>query len=531
METVTVNGAVLTYTYDGYGRIEKQVTKYGTRDVLTEEYTFTETTVDGVAATSSQIATYKVTSGNTVTTYTYTYDDNGNILTVSDGTNTTSYVYDSANQLLRENNQAGGYTHTWTYDAAGNILNRKEYAYTTGSLGNAPNTVSYGYTDADWGDLLTDFGNYEIEYDAVGNPETYQNWSCTWEHGRQLASMSDGTSTWTYTYNADGLRTSKTNGTDTWNYVYNGSQLSQMTKGADTLSFTYDASGAPLTVKYNTITCYYETNLQGDVVAIRNPYGIVIVKYAYDAWGRLLSTTGSAANSLGILNPLRYRGYVYDQETGLYYVSSRYYDPEIGRWINADNQIAGVGGEVLGYNMFAYCMNNPVNMSDPSGNWPRWITAAVASVATVISGFSAKPTATSTIAFMAALAYVIQTHHYDSRASKNKGMEEMTYDEAAAIPGADLNVSDTFHDFSGDNRKVCLEDGREGIYDSSGQYVDDPRDIGTYNCFVPKGFWSGAGHIIVDVVPYFIFGNNDNDPGPIVNFAEKWMNNLITLFE
>ncbi len=101
-----------------------------------------------------------------------------------------------------------------------------------------------------------------------------------------------------------------------------------------------------------------------------------VVLYDYDSWGRPLSTTGELAQSIGTLNPFRYRGYIYDEETGLYYVSSRYYDPEIGRWINADSVIAGVGGSIQGYNMFAYCFNNPVNMYDSSGHWPQWMKNA-----------------------------------------------------------------------------------------------------------------------------------------------------------
>ena len=86
--------------------------------------------------------------------------------------------------------------------------------------------------------------------------------------------------------------------------------------------------------------------------------------------------------SLALYNPLRYRGYVYDRETGLYYVSSRYYNPEIGRWINADGALSEIGGNILGYNLFAYCFNNPVNMNDSTGEWQKWLSGAL----NVVSG-------------------------------------------------------------------------------------------------------------------------------------------------
>ena len=112
------------------------------------------------------------------------------------------------------------------------------------------------------------------------------------------------------------------------------------------------------------------TNLQGDVVAIIDADGNVKVEYTYDAWGKILSISGPMADTLGAVNPLTYRGYVYDAETGLYYVSSRYYDPEIGRWINADDTAyLGADGTLLSYNLFAYCKNNPVMGYDPSGTF------------------------------------------------------------------------------------------------------------------------------------------------------------------
>ena len=294
--------------------------------------------------------------------------------------NITSSVYDKQNQLIREDNEAGGYTYVWTYDDAGNILDRKEYVYTTGTLGPVLDTVTYGYSNTTWGDLLTSYGGQSITYDTIGNPLSYYNgnrWTFNWENGRELATMTKAGVTWTNTYDANGMRTRRTNGTTYYEYVYDGSTLSQMRFGANVLDFIYGAEGTPLAVIYSGSYYYYVTNAQGDVVALLNSSGNTVVTYTYDAWGNPISTTGTMAAILGTLNPLRYRGYVYDTETGLYYLQSRYYDPEIGRWINADSVVAGVGGDVKGYNLFAYCFNNPINMSDSSGRWPQWIKAAV----------------------------------------------------------------------------------------------------------------------------------------------------------
>ena len=152
-----------------------------------------------------------------------------------------------------------------------------------------------------------------------------------------------------------------------YSYTYdNGGTLSQMNVGSDTLTLTYDASGRPLALDYNGTTYYYVMNLQGDVTAILSSSGTAVVQYTYDAWGNPLAVTGTHATTLGTLNPLRYRGYVYDTETGFYYLQSRYYDPQIGRFINADIYVS-TGQGLLGNNMFAYCRNNPVCRKDISG--------------------------------------------------------------------------------------------------------------------------------------------------------------------
>ena len=158
------------------------------------------------------------------------------------------------------------------------------------------------------------------------------------------------------------MRTSRTDGTTTYKYVYNGGSLVQMTVGSNTLYFTSD------TVTFNGVIYYYVKNLQGDVTAIVDGSGAAVATYVYDAWGNLISDE-PAENTIGHLNPIRYRGYVYDPESGFYYLQSRYYDPELGRFLNAD-AFASTGQGLLGNNMFAYCNNNSVNVYDPSGTIP-----------------------------------------------------------------------------------------------------------------------------------------------------------------
>ena len=204
--------------------------------------------------------------------------------------------------------------------------------------------------------------------------------------------MSDGTTTWTYTYDADGMRIGRTNGTDTYSYIYNGSLLSQMTRNGRDMFFTYDAMGMPATLTYRGIVFFYVTNLQGDVMALMDEEGNIVVEYLYDAWGNLLSITGAMANTLGIWNPLTYRGYVYDHELEMYYLQSRYYDPMVGRFINADAYIS-TGQGLLGNNMYAYCNNNPMMYVDYSGHGPiGWLIVIALAVSVGLSGCSSQPT-------------------------------------------------------------------------------------------------------------------------------------------
>jgi len=162
------------------------------------------------------------------------------------------------------------------------------------------------------------------------------------------------------------MRTKRTTGSSAYTYTYIGGQLTYMSANGQDVYITHDASGQPMTINNNGTTYYYATNLQGDVTAIVNTSGTAVVTYTYDAWGNILSTGGTMASTLSAVNPLRYRGYVYDQETGLYYLQSRYYNPALGRFINGD-AFATTGQGLLGNNTFAYCQSNPVAFRDDAG--------------------------------------------------------------------------------------------------------------------------------------------------------------------
>ncbi len=280
---------------------------------------------------------------------------------------TIYYEYDALNELTWEKNGVEGKAWHYSYDLGGNILSKTEYSYQNGVVGSTPlSTVTYTYGDAGWPDLLTAYNGSPISHDGIGNPLSYRGWTFTWQGGRQLAAASDGTTSLNFVYNESGLRTEKTVGSDNHRYVYRGSTLVAEITDDYALYFHHDARGEIVGFTYasgSTQTEYfYRKNLQGDVIGIVDTTGSSVAEYAYDAWGQILDATGSMAE----INPIRYRGYYFDQETGLYYLQSRYYDPEVGRFINADGY-ASTGQGILGCNMFAYCGNNASNYKDSRG--------------------------------------------------------------------------------------------------------------------------------------------------------------------
>lgn len=385
--TTDITSGKIDYTYDTYNRLTTKVYNFYLSKNTSSKYTNTVsyTFVNNANNTSALVESFtsKVNS-NTATTDTFTYDRNGNITKIVSSSGTeTRFVYDKLGQLLREDNSAMNRTYVYSYDNAGNITSKKTYALT--AEGITPTTlysnIAYGYNDASWGDLLTSYSGNTIEYDNIGNPLTWGDCGeLTWR-GRQLISYTntDTEDEITFTYNDNGIRTSKTVNGVKHTYILSGSKIISESWGIHFCIYLYDESGSPIGMQYRTssmakdvfYTFWFEKNLQGDIVAVYNDSGVKLITYKYDAWGNFTRTINniSGTNRSALYNPFAYRGYYYDSETGFYYVSSRYYEPEIGRFINADDiAYLGMGG-LTSYNLFAYCGNNPVMGYDPYGTF------------------------------------------------------------------------------------------------------------------------------------------------------------------
>ncbi len=383
---------IVENTYDDLTRLKTRTYAVpGTSSKLSASYGYADwtSTKDRTTGTVRGIDYAYVSGGLTTYDRWYEYDGVGNITSekvwTSDDTKPLreKYTYDSKNQLVRHDSVTQNCTITYAYDAGGNITSKKIYAYTTDSLtGKAPTeTINYTYGNSAWKDELTSYKGEAIEYDEIGNPELYRGWGMTWQ-GRQLQTAEKGGTPLSYTYDSEGIRTSKTAGSTTTKYLLNGTQILAQTTNGITTSFFYDQQGNRVAMADSSNKFYYYIyNLQGDVIALADAStGKLVATYTYDAWGKVLSVNDTTANSVGTQNPFRYRGYYYDTETSLYYLQTRYYDPEVGRFINADAFASTDISGALSANMFAYCENNPVMRHDPNGEWAQILVGAAIGV-------------------------------------------------------------------------------------------------------------------------------------------------------
>ena len=348
---ISINNKNFNYIYDELGRIKENninssyKTKY---KYLSHRY-----------KTSNIIS--EVDDNGTI--YKYTYDKLGNITEVYKVNDLVNkYIYDEQSQLIQDDNLITNITTKYTYDNYGNILSKKQYTYNTENL-IKEDTYTYGSTN--WQDLLTKFNDEEITYDEIGNPITIGSKTLSWMDGRSLREYKDGSTEVTYTYNLDGIRRTKTVNGKQIDYYLNGMNIVFEDRAGSVLYYIYNEDEV-LGFVYDGVTYYYHKNILGDVIGILDSNYQEIVTYSYDAYGNILNITDNSTNNIGTINPFRYRSYYYDVETNLYYLNSRYYNPETGRFLNADG-IGGANIDITSYNLYQYVSNNPINNVDESG--------------------------------------------------------------------------------------------------------------------------------------------------------------------
>ena len=278
-----------------------------------------------------------------------TYDDDGNII----GDENNSYTYNELGELI---STSGLVNASYQYDSRGNITSKTV----------DENTATYAY-DNEWKDQLTAVNGIPLTYDANGNLASYGDSTYTWSHGKQLESVTNEKGTYNYTYDENGIRLTKPG--YTFN-TFNGRVLAQY--GANNIYFQYNVD-KPIGFILNQNQYYYVTNPSGDIVGITDSKCDLIATYTYDEWGKLLEILADNEENRKIaeINPLRYRGYYYDNETGYYYLQSRYYDPDLGRFISADDFSYVDTSHKLNVNAYSYCWNSPIALEDAEGTTPQ----------------------------------------------------------------------------------------------------------------------------------------------------------------
>jgi len=353
---------------------------------LTSKYTYDsfQKSVDGKTRNYETLRIKELNINKTVNGVTsslmkfvYTYDNYDNIDTIKRYDNGSSYYnyyeafyYDSYNQLGFHYQMDNGIEieTEYSYDLRGNITSIVKYIY---GDSYETTTISLTYETTGWTDKLKTVTVNGVTYNisnssTIGNPFYYMGYEIHYDQ-RLITYIENANSgdIFTYNYNGNGIRTQKNINGSTTNYILEGNKiLKESRSDGKVLNYFYDQSGDIIGFKYNNNYYSYVKNLQNDIIGIVDSNGNLIVKYVYDAYGNVLDVIDSSGIGLGNINPFRYKSYYYDIETKFYYLNSRYYDPMIGRFINADDVNMLEYGET---NLYAYCKNNPIMYRDTLG--------------------------------------------------------------------------------------------------------------------------------------------------------------------
>lgn len=337
----------------------------------------------------------------------YTYDLAGNITKIKINNEVKyEYSYDAHARLTKEKDLVDNKYYEYDYNETGNIQGKTIYTLdgNGNKISSSKTTIQSEYNNGQWPDQLTSYNNQAITYDQSGNPLDYINGMIfTWSRGRQLSNITfkDGSKA-VYGYNENGLRTYKDATDETVTYEWDEDTLVRETVTYKSTNKTYDiwyfydSTGNAIGYEYDYVNplnqksrvrVYYEKDLQGNVIGLLDASGAEIATYSYDAWGNITTTTYNQGRETEYsLNHITYRGYYRDEESGFYYLQSRYYDPEICRFVNADD-ISVLGMQINSIykdSLYVYCNSYPVNNIDLTGYW--FVRAVIAAASGVIFG-------------------------------------------------------------------------------------------------------------------------------------------------
>ena len=368
--SVTCGSAKVEKAFDELGRLSS-IKRNGGKHVT--EFTY-GAAPDGGA--TGRVASIK----NGSETITYGYDARGYVTSETGGGKTHRYQYDAKGQLVREDDPVQGKTFLYSYDTGGAMAEIRAYALTDAKdlTGLHYEKKTFGRGGA-WTDQMLTVDGQVYTYDAVGNLLADGKRTYTWQMGSQLAKVTGDGLEAAYTYDASGIRTSKTvNGVKT-EYLTAGSRILAEKKNGTWQQYLYDGDGQLTAMTYKGKDYYFIRDNLRVITGLVDSEGKTVVNYSYNSWGKLLGITGSMAESLGKDNPYRYKGYYYDEETGMYYLKSRYYDPEICRFISADSVTVMIDSpmSLADKNLYAYCDNDPVNKKDEEGELPQFVVLGI----------------------------------------------------------------------------------------------------------------------------------------------------------
>lgn len=389
---VELKGLTKVSEFDDFGMLKKVDIHQCGKSILSNTYEYKKRSSDS-RYISKQVSKETIKCGTSLLTRNYEIDALGNITKIIDETfGNHEYKYDYRGFLIEADGES------YAYDGNGNITKKGSFSATYDSLIK---------------DKLVSFNDIKVEYDSANplNPKSFNGNRYEFE-GRRLVRWSNGDIHYDYEYNDQGLRILKKSHNEImWNYIYDGDKLVTEISSSHRLDFLYDENGILYGfVKNMTEKYLYIRDSMQNILGICDIKGDFVVKYLYDAWGQILDVSGSDV-SLGYLNPFRFKGYYYDTETGMYYCKSRYYVPEWGRWLNADN------ADYLDYedfgksNLFTYCSNNPILYFDKNGtDWWNpldWDWKKISKgIGLVITGVAAVAVGIATMPFGGGIAVV-----------------------------------------------------------------------------------------------------------------------------